>query len=93
MEKSEFQITNGKLIKYTGSAESVIVPDGVLTIVAFAFPETVKSVVVPESVAWVKKFAFSNCKLTNWCLDAKEPTSLEQTLTSLLLKQPLRNLI
>ncbi|MBR1529025.1 MAG: leucine-rich repeat domain-containing protein [Oscillospiraceae bacterium] len=64
-------IQNDVLKKYIGSAEKIVIPDGVKKIGAFAFGHAeheddfcpnLKEVVLPESVTEIGKFAFCHCK-------------------------------
>ena len=61
---SEFEIEDGVLIKYNGSAEEVVIPEGVTTIGnnAFAYNMTIKKLVLPESLLYIEKRAFDCCE-------------------------------
>ena len=63
MSVSDFQIEEGVLIKYTGTEENVIVPDGVICIAANAFINCKKlqTVTIPDSVTTIKNAALSYC--------------------------------
>lgn len=56
-------IENSKLIKYSGSSETVVIPDGVATIGKDAFRNNreIKSVIIPDSVVFIENRAFSSC--------------------------------
>ena len=64
MSSSDFVIENGVLKKYTGSDESVTVPDGVKEIGFLAFEkcENLKSVTLPVSVKKISRNVFYGCK-------------------------------
>jgi len=64
-------IQNNALKKYIGSAEKIIVPDGVTKIEAFAFGHAdneeegcpnLKEVILPASVKEIERFAFYQCR-------------------------------
>jgi len=64
-------IQNDVLKKYIGSAEKIIIPDGVKKIDTFAFGHAeheedlcpnLKEIILPESVTEIRKFAFYQCK-------------------------------
>ena len=57
---SDFEIKDGVLVKYCGSGESVVVPDGVVTIGPKAFwdAKTVREVFLPEGLAEIGKLSF-----------------------------------
>ena len=59
---SDFSITDNVLVKYNGSAKSVVIPDGVTTIATDAFKDnyTMTSVTIPKSVTEIRPFAFWN---------------------------------
>ena len=52
MSNNDFVIENGVLVKYTGTDENVIIPNGVKKIAdcAFIYNKTVKTVVIPDGV-------------------------------------------
>ena len=61
---SEFVMLGGtNLIKYNGTSEKVVVPDGVKTIAegAFLYNTTVKEVVLPDSLQKIGDNAFLHC--------------------------------
>ena len=66
---SDFELSGTTLIKYTGTAETVSVPDSVKVIADEAFInnaymvnlELLKKVVVPDSVTEIGSAAFCNC--------------------------------
>ncbi|MBR1529673.1 MAG: leucine-rich repeat domain-containing protein [Oscillospiraceae bacterium] len=64
MKQEEFIIEDGILGEYLGTAENVIIPEGVTEIGKHAFDgsETLKSVVIPEGVTCIREFAFARCK-------------------------------
>lgn len=53
----------GVLIRYTGTAENVIIPDGITHINASAFKEnkTIQSIVFPDSLESIGASSFENC--------------------------------
>lgn len=61
--KSDFQIADGLLVKYTGTADVVSVPDGVEKIgeEAFAGNSDIKSLKLPNSLQTISYSAFSDC--------------------------------
>ena len=61
---NDFVIENGRLQKYIGEKENVVVPDNVISIEkqAFAFCESVTSIVIPNSVTVIGDGAFEGCK-------------------------------
>ena len=63
MNKTEFEIENGELIKYHGDGSDVVIPDGVTRIGDFAFSwcETVTSVTIPASVTEISYLAMNPC--------------------------------
>ena len=65
---NNFEILNNELVKYNGSDESVVIPDGITTIGDFVFSmnENLTNVYIPDSVTTIGKCAFSDCgKLSN----------------------------
>lgn len=60
---SDFEIENGVLIRYSGSASDVNVPDGVTEVGASAFENNtnLRSVTLPSSVYTVGDMAFNGC--------------------------------
>ena len=63
-DTSDFNISDGVLIRYLGSAESVEIPDGVTEIgrAAFSGNGSVISVKIPDSVTIIGEGAFRNAK-------------------------------
>ena len=63
-ETSDFNISDGVLIRYLGSAESVEIPDGVTEIGEMAFMNNyfITSVTIPKSVTTIGRGAFRNAK-------------------------------
>ncbi len=61
--QGEFAVINGILIKYQGSAEKAVIPDGVtsVAVAAFAQNKTLTEAVIPEGVASLGESAFSDC--------------------------------
>jgi len=61
--KGFMEITNGKLVLYTGGDENVIIPDNVTKIGknAFSYFNKVKSVTMGESVKEISDYAFYEC--------------------------------
>ena len=62
-ENDVFDIQDGKLIKYSGSASSVIIPDGVKVIGTEAFKScwTLQEVTFPNSISTIEQNAFYDC--------------------------------
>lgn len=60
MSINDFVIENGVLVKYTGTDENVIIPNGVKKIAdcAFIYNKTVKTVVIPDGVEVIGQSAF-----------------------------------
>ncbi len=69
---SGFDIRDGVLVKYTGRASHVVVPDGVKIVGKYAFSEEgyehrykyneyVKKITLPDSVIEIESYAFNNC--------------------------------
>ncbi len=56
----DFEIKDGILVKYHGSASHVVIPGGVMRIDRYAFSEhrDITSLVIPESVECIEHFAF-----------------------------------
>jgi len=65
MNTSDFFIEEGNLIKYTGTEENVIIPDGVVCISTDAFRDckNLLTITIPDSVTTIKYAALS------WCPD------------------------
>jgi len=63
------------LAKYTGTAATVVIPDGVVEIAAFAFRNNgyVQKVVIPKSVTRIGEYAFDYCSN----LDAYIPATVK----------------
>lgn len=61
--QGEFAIVNGVLLKYQGSAEKVVIPDGVTYVnpAAFAQNKTLTEAVIPEGVTVLADSAFDSC--------------------------------
>ena len=64
LKTSDFEIKDGVLQKYIGTAEEVVIPEGTTAIKekAFNYLNTIKRVVIPEGVKRIEKYAFYNCK-------------------------------
>lgn len=62
-EEGYFNIKDGVLIKYHGSTEHAVIPDGVERIAYHAFinQRWMESVVIPESVKCIDESAFESC--------------------------------
>ncbi|MDE7252244.1 MAG: leucine-rich repeat domain-containing protein, partial [Acetatifactor sp.] len=60
---SDFVINDGVLTGYNGTAEDVVIPDGVVTIKASVFKDNtiIKTVSFPSSVKTIENYAFSGC--------------------------------
>ena len=60
---SEFVILGNSLLKYNGSAEKVIVPDGIKSIAAgaFSYNTSIREIVLPEGLQKVGDNAFVHC--------------------------------
>ena len=62
-EQSEFIIENGVLTRYVGTAEHVVVPEGVTKIDVYAFAGSeMVSVKLPKSLQTIVSFAFWDCE-------------------------------
>lgn len=61
---SDFQIKNGRLVKYKGSGGDVVIPEGVTVIgeTAFAECDGLQSVVIANSVTCIEQHAFGICR-------------------------------
>ena len=59
----KFDIQDGTLVKYTGTAKNVVIPDGVTKIGAHAFENCtqVRTVHIPDGVTAIEDYAFSGC--------------------------------
>ena len=59
----EFEISDGKLLHYNGSAADVAVPEGVVSVGpgAFSSNDAIESVFLPDSVQTVSISAFASC--------------------------------
>jgi len=64
MRIGDFQIESDVLKKYGGTAETVIIPEGVTAIgeSAFSHNEYLKSVVIPKTVTKIENYAFLECR-------------------------------
>ena len=73
---ADFEIKNDELVKYTGNALSVSIPDGITSVNQKAFFEnaTVTAVTFPDSITTIGAFAFQGCKALS---DLKLPPKLE----------------
>ena len=62
-EYNDFDIQDGKLVKYSGSDSSVIIPDGVRVIGTEAFKSywKLQEVTFPNSVTTIEQYAFYDC--------------------------------
>lgn len=62
-DEDGFEIEDGVLKKYTGTAMEVVIPEGVEIIGRSAFNgyKNLKSVTIPEGVQVIGNFAFSGC--------------------------------
>lgn len=71
MEKLEFKITDtGVLMRYQGSSENIVVPEGVKVIGKLAFNKVragvrwcrmIKSITLPQSLESIEKKSFLEC--------------------------------
>lgn len=63
-EENAFEIDGGTLLRYSGSAENVILPDGVAAIadMAFLHRDEIRSVTFPQGLERVNMAAFFGCK-------------------------------
>ena len=67
-DENGFVIENGVLTKYTGTAEKVVIPDGVTAIGDYAFYgySDLAEIIIPNTVTSIGKQAFCSCSnLTN----------------------------
>ncbi|MDR0442664.1 MAG: leucine-rich repeat domain-containing protein [Treponema sp.] len=63
---SDFEIDGTTLVKYTGNATSVIIPNGITRIGNNAFQDNhLTSVIIPDGVTSIGSFAFKENKLTS----------------------------
>lgn len=67
VELPDFIVDDGVLVRYTGSAEDVVVPDGVTAIgdkafFGFSGRDQVRKVVLPEGLLSIGNESFYNCK-------------------------------
>lgn len=72
--KDDFVIVNGQLLRYNGSDEEVVIPEGVTCISgrAFAENENIKSVIFSSEIEIIYNSAFENCSsLTRVVLNDK----------------------
>lgn len=62
---SDFDIRDGKLVKYLGTNSDVVIPDGVTFIDygAFAQRPDIRSITMPNSVTTIGMYAFASCGL------------------------------
>lgn len=62
-KESDFEIRDGKLMKYKGKSADVVIPEGVVSICNGAFQkcEFLESVTIPESVTDIESSAFEEC--------------------------------
>lgn len=60
---AQFQIKDGRLEKYVGTATEVVIPEDVISIESYAFEgcSTLKSISIPESVTNIGQDAFLDC--------------------------------
>lgn len=65
VKTSDFEITNGILMKYDGWAENVKVPSGVTRIGEYAFSGSAKYVTLPNTVTSISENAFVYSKLVS----------------------------
>lgn len=63
-EVEDFNIVGGELVRYTGTAVNVCIPDGVKIIRANAFANlrAIESVILPLSLVEIGEYAFYNCE-------------------------------
>lgn len=60
---TDYIIQNSYLIKYIGSDQNIVVPDGITRICGGAFAQTnVESVSLPHTITEIGRRAFANCK-------------------------------
>ena len=64
---SDFEIQDGVLLKYRGTAKNVVVPDGVSEIGKYAFygydkMSDIERIVLPSGLTRIEDSAFMNCK-------------------------------
>ena len=63
MNKNNFEIKNGILVRYTGNDENVIIPDGVTSIRngVFVNRKDLISIIIPDGVTSIGKNTFAGC--------------------------------
>lgn len=75
IDKDNFLIEDGELVRYQGEDENVVVPRGIVSIGdrAFSYCTSISSIDIPEGVITIGKYAFERC--TN-LVSVKLPTTL-----------------
>ena len=76
-----FELSGTILTKYTGTASSVSIPDGVTGIWDYAFSQNtvLKSVIIPNSVTAIGEFAFYDCSALESVQFPSSMTSIAQS--------------
>ena len=83
-EVPDFEISNGVLVKYNGTDENVVIPDGVTQIGEYAFVHCDKiiTVTIPDSVTIIGRYAFAQSSLRNISIPSSVTTIGEAAFLS-----------
>ncbi|MDE7312977.1 MAG: leucine-rich repeat domain-containing protein [Eubacterium sp.] len=100
-ERSDFIIEHGVLKKYTGSDETVVIPDGITEIGPWAFKDCISlaDITIPDSVSTIQYTAFSGCTNLSGVVLPDRITEIESwtfcgcsSLTSVVLPKGLKKI-